>query len=198
MDIPCPNNSNAPLPAVTIKDDIPTPSNPVHPCPNNSNAPLPDPVTIKDDPMLVHHGQSFAVCDLPVEERIKYLQHNQDPNHPLWTQTDFTCNCQEKARAKEAEIAQQALTIASLNTTSTQQASVIASLQSTSSKQAKTISDQAKTMSDQAKTMSDQAKTIGGMNTTVAQQQANIDTLTAHVTTLTNTLNDLMKKLNLA
>ena len=184
MDIPCPNNSNAQLPAVTIKDDIPTPSNPVHPCPNNSNAPLPDPVTIKDDPMLVHHGQSFAVCDLPVEERIKYLQHNQDPNHPLWTQTDFTCNCQEKAKAKEAEIAQQALTIASLNTTSTQQASVIASLQSTSSKQ--------------AKTMSDQAKTIGGMNTTVAQQQANIDTLTAHVTTLTNTLNDLMKKLNLA
>ena len=176
MDIPpCPNNSNAPLPdPVTIKMDI---SNPVHPCPNNSNAPLPDPVTIKDDPMLGHHGQSFAVCDLPVEERIKYLQHNQDPNHPHWTQTDFTCNCQEKAKAKEAEIAQQALTIASLNTTSTQQALTIASLQSTSSKQ---------------------AKTIGGMNTTVAQQQANIDTLTAHVTTLTNTLNDLMKKLNLA
>ena len=197
MDIPpCPNNSNAPLPdPVTIKMDI---SNPVHPCPNNSNAPLPDPVTIKDDPMLGHHGQSFAVCDLPVEERIKYLQHNQDPNHPHWTQTDFTCNCQEKAKAKEAEIAQQALTIASLNTTSTQQALTIASLQSTSSKQAKTMSDQAKTISDQAKTMSDQAKTIGGMNTTVAQQQANIDTLTAHVTTLTNTLNDLMKKLNLA
>lgn len=72
---------------------------------------------IKPGPEKYPFGDKpVALCDLPPEERLKYLDEFQDPNHPSVTQTDFTCRCDDTRKAKEKLIKDQSDTIAQQQT----------------------------------------------------------------------------------
>ena len=48
-----------------------------------------------------HLPEGKCIADLPVSERLKWIDPHQDPNHPHMTQTDFTCKCEERVKATE-------------------------------------------------------------------------------------------------
>ena len=50
-----------------------------------------------------HLPENTSIADLPVKERKKWLDPNQDATHPHMTQTDYSCKCAEKAKAKDDE-----------------------------------------------------------------------------------------------
>lgn len=57
-----------------------------------------------------------AISSLPVDQRLQYLDPNQDPNHPDLKRTDFTCRCADTAKAAETERTTEKATLAALKT----------------------------------------------------------------------------------
>lgn len=54
-----------------------------------------------------HLPKGKGIVDLPLNERRKYLDPNQDPTHHSVTQTDTTCRCEDAQKAKEKKNADQ-------------------------------------------------------------------------------------------
>ena len=52
---------------------------------------------------LEHLPEGKTIFDYPVNERKKYLDPNQDPNHPDLLRTDFTCQCHLNNPIKTAQ-----------------------------------------------------------------------------------------------
>jgi hypothetical protein len=52
-----------------------------------------------------HLPKGKGIVDVPLHERRKYLDPNQDHTHHSVTQTDTTCRCDEIHKAKEQKVA---------------------------------------------------------------------------------------------
>jgi hypothetical protein len=75
-----------------------------------------------------HLPENTSIADLPVNERNKWLDPHQDATHPYMTQTDYSCKCAEKAKAKEEEAKAKDKKISDHESTIQQQGDTIASM----------------------------------------------------------------------